>query len=197
VYRRTPSPELISPTYHEAGHVATVLAFRRARWLPYERQRCPSDRAIAEDTPGQWGGACVGLDIYSMKWDLACVAPRYRDLMEAQVVIHLAGGIAEAIHRGVCSRQEVLRFAEANCEADADMEQARAVLGDLFRVTAYRFEARDFAGRTLEMLLAHWPAVEALAEALIEDGRIEGEDVERIIDRSMSSTTDGATVRQR
>ena len=36
-----------------------------------------------------------------------------------------------------------------------------------------------------------------LAEALIEDGRIEGEDVERIIDRSMSSTTDGATVRQR
>jgi hypothetical protein len=63
------------------------------------------------------GGACVGLDIYSMKWDIACIAPRYRDLMERQVCIHLAGGIAEAIHRGV--RHEVLRFAASNCEMDA------------------------------------------------------------------------------
>ena len=76
---------------------------------------------------------------------LDCILPRYRPLMEAQVIIHLAGGIAEAIHRGV--RHELLRFAEAYCEVDADMEQARAVLGDLFRVTAYRFEARDFDGR--------------------------------------------------
>jgi hypothetical protein len=61
---------------------------------------------------------------------------RHVRLMEAQVIIHLAGGIAEAVHRGV--RHEVLRFAEAYCEMDADMEQeARAVLGDLFRVTAW------------------------------------------------------------
>ena len=102
--------------------------------------------------------------------------------MEAQVIIHLAGGISEAIHRGV--RHEVLRFAEAYCEVDADMEQARAVLGDLRRLTGYRFEARDFAGRTLEMLEAHWPAVEALAAALIENRRIEGERVEQIIDHA-------------
>ena len=38
------------------------------------------------------------------------------------------------------------------------------------------------------MLLANWPAVEAVAEALVEDRRIEGEDVEAIIDRSMSGS---------
>ena len=32
------------------------------------------------------------------------------------------------------------------------------------------------------MLLTHWLAVEALAEALIEHGRIDGDEVERIID---------------
>ena len=59
------------------------------------------------------------------------------------------------------------------------------VLGDLFRVTAYRFEARDFVGRMMEILETHWCAVEALAEALIEDGRFEGEDVERIISAAL------------
>ena len=43
-----------------------------------------------------------------------------------------------------------------------------------------------------ELAAAALPAVET--EALIEDRRIEGEDVERIIDRVMSSTKDGTTV---
>ena len=34
------------------------------------------------------------------------------------------------------------------------------------------------------MLEANWCAVEALAEALVEDGRIEGERVEAIIDHA-------------
>jgi hypothetical protein len=34
-HRRTPSPELVATAYHESGHtVATVMAFRDARWLP-------------------------------------------------------------------------------------------------------------------------------------------------------------------
>ena len=36
------------------------------------------------------------------------------------------------------------------------------------------------------MLTAHWPAVTALAHALIEEGRVEGEDVERIVDSACS-----------
>ena len=59
------------------------------------------------------------------------------------------------------------------------------MLGDLFRLTGVRYDAQRFAERALAVVLAHWPAVEALASALIENRRIEGEDVEQIIDHSM------------
>jgi hypothetical protein len=88
--------------------------------------------------------------------------------MEAQVIVELAGGIAEAIHRGERRKQEVLAFATRQR-----------------RLTGYRLDAQHFADRTLTMLEAHWPAVEAVATALIEDRRIEGERVERIIDHSI------------
>jgi predicted ATPase len=39
--------------------------------------------------------------------------PAFRLLMEAQVTIHLSGGIAEAIHRGERRRHEVLRSRRA------------------------------------------------------------------------------------
>jgi hypothetical protein len=37
-------------------------------------------------------------------------------------------------------------------------------------------------------MMANWPAVEALASALIENRRIEGKRVERIIARSMNGS---------
>jgi hypothetical protein len=49
-----------------------------------------------------------------------------------------------------------------------------------------RDELRPFIERTGTMLEAHWRAVEALAEALIEHGRIEGERVQVIVNRARS-----------
>jgi len=134
-----------------------------------------------ESTPGQWTGNCVGTNIYSTKWKR--VSEWFRDLMEAQVSIHLAGGIAEAIHRGERRRHEVLRFATRHCNADADLRLAAAVQADLRRLR--RYDEQHLVDRTLAVLLAHWPAVEAVASALIENGRIEGKQVEHIIDHSM------------
>jgi hypothetical protein len=45
-------------------------------------------------------------------WPEDRIAPRYRDLMEAQITIHLCGGLAESVHRGERRRHEVLRFAK-------------------------------------------------------------------------------------
>jgi hypothetical protein len=182
--RQDTEPEFVA--HHEAGHaVAIVLAFRTAAWLPYPP---PSVRVrsveITEDTPGQWGGNCVGTNIYSTRWPIECIAEPYRDLMEAQIVIHLAGGIAEAVHRGERRRQEVLAFAASNCSIDGDLKQARAVLADLRRLTGCRYDEQRFAERALALLLAHWRAVEALAAALVEDHRIEGDQVEAIVDRA-------------
>ena len=64
-------------------------------------------------------------------------------------------------------------------------ERAAAVLRELRRLTGVRHDAQPFAERALGLMLANWCAVEALATELIEDRRIEGARVERIIDRSM------------
>ena len=63
----------------------------------------------------------------------------------------------------------------------------RELLGDLRRLTGVRFDAQPFAERARALLLTHWRAVTALASALVEDRRIEGDRVEAIIDHSMNT----------
>jgi hypothetical protein len=126
-------------------------------------------------------GSCISPDIYSTRWPIGCIAEPYRDLMEWQVVVELAGGIAEAIHRGERRKQAVLAFAESNCNTDVDLKRAAAVLADLRRLTGRRYDEQRFAGRALALLLTHWAAVDALAFELIEKRRVEGERVEAII----------------
>jgi hypothetical protein len=76
--------------------------------------------------PGQWSGNCFGLDIYSTAWSEDRIAEHYRDLMERQVVIELAGGVAEAIYRSERRKEEVLRFAIRHCCIGTDLKRARA-----------------------------------------------------------------------
>jgi len=175
------TPELAAAAYHESGHaVAIVTAFREAAWLPQPAPLMPV-RFIEVSEDGQ--GNCAGINIYSATWPIDVLVPRYRDLMERQVCIHLSGGISEAILCGVRGGREALRFAESSM--GVDLTKAEEVLRDIFRLTGYRVGPQHYADRTLTMLLEHWSAIEALAEALIEDRRIEGRLVERIIDRSM------------
>jgi hypothetical protein len=47
------------------------------------------------------------------------------------------------------------------------------------------YDEQHFIERTQALLQGHWPAVEALAQALVRDRRIDGERVQRIIDRAM------------
>ena len=79
------------------------------------------------------------------------------------------GGVTEAIHRGVGGGgRDLLRYAEAHCQIDGDLQRAADVLADLRRLTGYDLYPMHYADRTLEMLLDHWPAVTALAEALVD-----------------------------
>jgi hypothetical protein len=65
---------------------------------------------------------------------------------------------------------------------NGDLERCIDVCRELLRLTFYRFEPRDFADRTLAMLLEHWGCVTALAEALVDERRIDGAQVKAIID---------------
>ena len=98
---------------------------------------------------------------------------------------HLGGGIAEAIHRGERRKEEILQFATEHCGTAVDPQLAAPVLADLRKVTGRHDVERGLAERALAGLLTHWPAVEALAQALIADRRVEGARVERIIARSL------------
>ena len=71
------------------------------------------------------GGNCFGADIYSVRWPVKSIAEPFRDLMESQVVIELAGGIAEACHRGERRRRAILAFAESHCAIDAKIIKHR------------------------------------------------------------------------
>lgn len=113
-------------------------------------------------------------NIYSSRWSNKRVGERFGDLMERQVFVHLAGGIAEAIHRGERRKHEALRFATRHCGTDVDLRRAAAVLADLRRLIGHCYDEQRFAERALTLLPEHWPAVEAMASALIKDRFIEG-----------------------
>jgi hypothetical protein len=181
-YRRTASPDLFAAAYHESGHaVATVLAFRDAAWLPHPAPPLPVRYVeVTEYGPGRWRGCCTSMNIYSLRWPIACIRDkRYVPLMEAQVVIHLAGGVAEAIHRddGVFD----------NDQCDGDLDALAAVLRELRRATGLRYDPQVFSDRAYTLLTTHWRAVEALAETLVEERYIEGERIARIIERTMAN----------
>ena len=139
--------ELSRTAYHESGHAIGIsVAFCDAQWLPRQRPEVlVRSVAITESAPGQFLGNCTGMNIYSTKWpEWYRIAPRYLDLMKAQAL--MAGGLAEAIHRGERRRHQVLAFAKAHCHLDEDMALAAGVLAHLHRLGAYD-EQSSLTGR--------------------------------------------------
>ena len=65
-----------------------------------------------------------------------------------------------------------------------DFVHANEVLRDLSVLIRRRHTLRRYIVRTFKLLLANWPAVKAVAAALIRDGRIDGAEIERIVDGS-------------
>jgi hypothetical protein len=170
--------------YHEAGHaVATMLAFRTAR-LPMR----PPERIIkyieitVEGSNAQWDGLCFGPNIYAVQWPEARIDWIYREAMEWQIMIDLAGGIAEAISRGERRKKKVFWFAVFNCGCRDDLKTAAAVVADLRKLTGRQHGERRFGERVFALLLAYWAAVDALASALVDAERIEGDQIEKIVE---------------
>ena len=142
-------PAKSSVAFHESGHaVATVAAFQMAKWLPRPRPSVLVRRVeITQDAAGEWTGHCVATNIYSTGWPRHRIASRYRPLMQSQITIHLAGGLAEAAHRGVRRKDAILAYAMDHCCMDEDMTRARAVLDDLNSLAGRKYDEQHFAGR--------------------------------------------------
>ena len=81
-------------------------------------------------------------------WDWA-------DAMQWQIVATLAGGIAEAVHRGERRKRHVMWFALCNCGSKDDFISVDAILADLRKLTGHHYGPQRFAERTLVLLLAN------------------------------------------
>ena len=77
------------------------------------------------------------------------------------------------------------RFCSTVTPASASAACQAGIPSTISKPAVVLLATQHYADRTLELLLEHWCAVEALAEALVEHGRIEGDQVEQIIEHSM------------
>lgn len=158
--------EKIWAAVHESAHaVATVLMFQQAEWLPGPAPLLPVKYVeIEEHAYGEWGGNCFGSNIYNSNAD--CYRSQaYRDLMERQVVIELAGGVAESMYRDAPIR---------DCCAEIDRKKAATVLADLYFLTNVRHTEEPYVERTRQLVQRHWYIVKRLATALAEEEFIDG-----------------------
>lgn len=128
--------------------------------------------------PGWYLGRCHNQDIYSTKWTPAYrLRPQWQEAMEWSIVIDIAGGIAEAIPFGKRNHRDALQRALSTEGALVDFDSIDLVLTDLRALTGQRLERfvayRHYAARAMKLLKANWPAVEAIAVALIRDRHID------------------------
>ena len=196
----------IRAAYHEAGHaVAWVLAWRLVR-LPPDATPSPELPVkyvkVFKGETGRWFGFCsVRNSLYPIKQPKEIrIAEKWRDALEWEIIFSLAGGIAEAIFCGktegktmATSYQMAVYFAIDHCgmgsgdtkegEPPGDTECFLTLRNDLWEMENGSY-ARP-AQRTFTLIRKYWPAVEAIAEELMQSERIEGDRVEQIFDQTV------------
>jgi hypothetical protein len=135
--------ELTAAAFHESGHaVVTVRSFRDAHWLPKPPPLLPVRYVDVRDGGG---GACVGANIYS---STSCIKERYRPLMEWQVMIYLAGGVADGLHRGEAATSK---------DMDNDLPKAWDLLdGGLRRLTGPSSRGQRRCSLSIGEPSRHW-----------------------------------------
>src|SRR3981081_1958795 len=195
---RKPKPQEPTATatvaFHEAGPgLASVLAVRAIgsgrRAIKYV------EISEGEMPAGQWSGSCHGPDIYSPAWPVARIAPQKTCKMELQIVIDLAGPIAEAVARGERRKKYAGTFALFYCGSSEDFSHAGKVIDDLCALTKRRQALRRFEQRALAVVLAHWPAGSMLAAALVAGGRLAEETWRMVAPAGVQRRENQATIR--
>lgn len=177
-------------SHHEAGHaVASLIAYRALRrdYAAFDRVFVRSDLSSPyTDRKGRsidCTGACEGPDLYSPIFGLGMFfmtpAPRETwraeilQTMEWSMIISFAGPFAEAIARGSRSRRDKRWTALFACGAEADYDQAEAVVKDYKQASKQRYGLRHFEERAWDLALKQQPAITALASSLVNQLSLE------------------------
>lgn len=173
------APEVLAAiAWHEAGH---AVAYRRAHLPPSMSPLSVKYAAVLREDNGKASGICFGSNVYMPEYAIQLPSWNWRDAMQWQIIANLAGGVAEAIHRGERRKQDVMWFALLNCGTEGDLEDADAVLADLRQLTGRRYGLQRFVLQARALLIEQWPAVAALAAELIRDRHIDGDEIDAIV----------------
>jgi hypothetical protein len=162
--------EPVPTAYHEAGHaVAAVLLGRPL-----------VDLALAPHAPDGLLGLCrYAPTPVPEVWLAADHTPPGFVHVRHEGTLALAGPTAEALYRGYAS---LAPFA-GDPDYKSDFRQALDAAGPQYAgddERAGRYLSRRLVPRVRRLLCHHWPAVDAVAAALLAKGRLDGPDVERL-----------------
>jgi len=151
---------LRSTAFHEAGHVvASIWLQRPFKYVTIE----PAGDALGHMqgwVPGKWFRPDMEL------------TPRVRSLIDAEVSVLFAGGIAEKRHVGRSNRHST------RSDYSALVDLALYVGGDERTTNAY-VKWRQFAAEAL--IDFHWSEVEQLANALLDQKRMTSTEVRAVL----------------
>jgi len=146
--------------YHEAGHVVTAYVLGREFILvSITSQGTSSGRCNFAPRPPEFD-----------PWD---AAPSTRARIEAEVITDLAGGIAERIATGI--ENPIGSAADVYFAIDT----ATFVTSNDNQLHAYVARARE---RAEAIVREYWPAVQAIAEALLRLDQLDRHQARRIIE---------------
>jgi hypothetical protein len=170
--------------HHEAGHaVAYIRAQQKMgrHWPAFDQVLIRPEALTRPDIPyidlrGR-EVLCCGLvekaDLYSLVsgrlvWDgMPDMRPTLQAAMEWEIMGSLAGPYAEVVARGRGAKSTIFLDALFSGGVKEDFKRAEDVLADWKWATKGRAGLRRFGERTRELVLADWPAIEALAAALL------------------------------
>jgi hypothetical protein len=177
--------------HHESAHaVASIYGLRETRAergaeLASPLVKCVWINRIAvvasrpEDGPC-WTGGCRGPWIYMRENRLRPAGSRSE--LEWDLVATMAGSIAEALYCWYRGADAIEEFARHSGGGGLDFRRVDFLMGCLCEMSKRRRVLKPYVKRTIAFLEAHWAEVEALARALIEEKKIEGDRIAEIVD---------------
>jgi hypothetical protein len=164
---RTRPSELECIAYHEAGHAVVAVALGRA----------VNRVSIIPDEERDTLGHCANrkMPFFHPDYDYD---RKTRALAEREILIYIAGGIAEARVRG--------RHNHVGARADIGMamDMAARMSGDTEEASAYLAWLHARA-KNLVAVPWHWRAVEKVAAVLLARQRISGQAVRRLFQEAL------------
>jgi hypothetical protein len=183
---------------HEAGHAFSMMMAHLALGYDYASFRRVFIRRDFSspyiDRNGRQvddcAGMCEGPDLYAASANLGIIyqqpesgaMPATLARMEWAILTSLAGPFAEAAARGVRSKASMRWKALFDCGSIHDYRTAGAVLQDYKKASGRHRGLPYFEDQTRDLVLEGWPAIEALAQALLTRETLDHDDAYAIVE---------------